>query len=151
MHTRTIGSRLGGGLTIILVGAVVIGVLLFARMALNDKGATPTDLTPEDISRLGMTLEPLASTEGLLTARDILALALKEYDPPDPDARVDAFLYAVTDPGSARSDRPLRGTPVWIVHYSGITVTSPGGKTLHHAYDLYDARTGEFLRGTWSP
>jgi hypothetical protein len=144
-------SRPTEGLTLLLVGSIALLGAIAVRDGLLGAGAEPATLTPDDLARMGVAVEPVASTQGLRSRDEILVLAREVYDPPDPQAKVEPFLYAVTDPSSLRSDRPLRRTPVWIVHYSGLTTLSPGGKELHHTYYMFDAQTGEFLRGRWSP
>lgn len=152
MHTEGMSLRPGvRSLTGLSVGLLLVLATLIVRQYPSGAGTNDTDLGPEDLGRLGISVEAIDDSDGLLSADDVLAIARDIYDPPGSSADVDAFLYAVTDASTARSDRPLRGDAVWIVRYSGLSVQSPSGVELHFAYYYFDATSGEFLLGHWYP
>jgi hypothetical protein len=102
----------------------------------------------DDLSRAGVSVQPIADTAGLLDRDQATSIALTDYDPPDPDAKLDMFLLRVTASSSLRSDRPVKDLPVWIARYSNLNLTSPGGHELNYMYSFFDAKTGYYLFGT---
>lgn len=150
MRTRFATLGLGQGTVGIAVAAViVVGLALAFRTGLGPKQASAT-FDESDLERMAVSVEAI-ELDGLISREEILATARQVYDPPDPEVQVDAFAYRMTDPRTLRSDRPLVDHAVWIVRYSGLTVQSPGGVELHYAYEVFDALSGEYLGGHWSP
>lgn len=134
------------------VAAVVfVAVALTVRVALTGQGASPSaaTLSSADLSRLQATFEPLSDTSGLISLEDALAAGAKTWgvEPSKPDG----FLGLVSDPASVGTDQPMEHRPVWILRYSGLSMTSPGGVELHFAYVFIDARTGEEIFTRMSP
>lgn len=130
---------------------VFVAVALTVRVALTGLGARPSaaTLSSADLSRLQATFEPLSDASGLISLEDALAAGVKSWgvEPSGPDG----FLGLVSDPSSVGTDQPMEHRPVWILRYSGLSMTSPGGVGLHFAYVYIDARTGEEIFTRMSP
>ena len=95
-----------------------------------------------DASAAGLAVAPIGDVTGLIDESTARAAALADYNPPDPDVRLDLFLRRVTV-----SSAHIRDVPAWIARYSGLNSTTPGGHIFHIRYDLFDARTGRYLVG----
>jgi hypothetical protein len=95
-----------------------------------------------DASDAGLAVAPIADVTGLIDESTARAVVLADYNPPDPDVRLDLFLRRVTVPSAH-----IRDVPAWIARYSGLDGTTPGGHIFHIKYNLFDARTGQYLVG----
>jgi hypothetical protein len=150
MPTRQVSFSLVG------VGTLLLVALLAIRFgAIRPEAVIQGDLLPAaDAARLLITVEPVPATDGLITLAEALAASAKQWEvePSGPDA----FLQLVTDPDAYVDGEPLKSRPVWIVRYSGLSLSRPIPATLggtyptskyHFAYEFIDARTGEELFG----
>ena len=142
----------------VLVVTIVAGVVILAgvllRMAPNDTGASQVDspLPAEDAARIDVEVNAIDAASigsGLISRADALAAASRQLNVVP--ALPDAYLQLMTDPSSSRGPDPITDRPMWVVRYSGLSVTSPGGRELHYAYVIIDARTGVEHHTSWSP
>lgn len=101
-------------------------------------------LSEAETAELGITVQPHTGTA--VVDRDrALQRAREDWNPPDPDVRLDPFLFVVTAADRERSSDPIHNRAVWIVRYTGFSMTSPGGVPISRAYSYFDANTGEYL------
>lgn len=127
---------------------VAILAALLAIRGLSGSGAAGVLILPsEDAVRIGVEVKPVAEA-GLITRDQALASASARWE--EEPARGEAFLQLMTDPETVRAEEPVVDRAVWVVRYSGLTVTSPGDRELHYAYVVIDARTGIEIHTKWA-
>jgi hypothetical protein len=134
---------------IALVG-IVTAVAVQALSSRAGGTETSTDLTAADLARLQISVAPVASAAGLISADEARVIGARSWqiEPSKPDV----FLKLVTDEGTIGTEHSLQQTPAWIVRYSGLSVPGPKtAVTFHFRYVFIDAATGEELFSRWTP
>jgi hypothetical protein len=132
---------------LLVSGIVVLSAVVLLRTAPNLGGSDARAFTADDVERSGLTVREVESAEGLLSREEVLVLARTNYDPPDPNVRIDVFLVRATDSESLGTAIVIDDRPVWIVRYSNLNQHFRNGTPMNYLYDLYDAQSGEFLVG----
>lgn len=149
MRTSGLRFALGGAF---LVLALVGGLWLRGAFAGSGPGAggLPRTLSAAEADRLGIQVAAVGNgIEFAVSAAQARRIAGAAWvtEP----GTVDTFLQSVTEPGSERTVYPMLDRTVWIVRYSGLSITSPGGRAMHTAYTFIDAQSGEEMGTRWLP
>lgn len=156
MLTSTSRIRLAFPLSAVALVAGLAGIAVVLAVRFN--GNVPTGATaeslPADVAALGMKVEPL-SPNGMITADQAIG-AFEAALGPFPEAKVEAYLVALTDPTVLGG---LQARALWILKYTGTDwpyplPNAPGADDLPQTvgdkpvYIYVDAVNGEFLMGS---
>ena len=138
----------------LIVGLTAIAVVLAVRFNGNVPTGAEGEPLPADVAALGTKVEPL-SPDGMITAAQAIG-AFEAALGPFPEADVEAYLVALTDPTVLGG---LDARPLWILKYTGTDwpyplPNAPGADDLPQTvgdkpvYIYVDAVNGEFLIGS---
>lgn len=148
MHDRRV--------TVLLTLVVVAGAAGCAAPAVDSASSTAVSM-PADVAAAGFNATPIAA-EGVISVEEAIATASREYGQRYGEGSIDAYLVNLTDPGTLRSDTPIRDRLVWLIRYGDLSIPYTGpmtadgtpaeGGTITHAYLVIDAVTGDWLYTT---